>query len=32
MAAVFIQGFLFYCVCRVVEEGIKTIWNRITNE
>ena len=31
MAAVFIQGFLFYVVCRVVEEGLKTIWYRLIN-
>lgn len=32
MAAVFFQGFIFYIVCRVVEEGIKTIWYKINNE
>lgn len=32
MAAVFIQGFIFYIVCRVVEEGLKTIWYKLMNE
>ena len=32
MATVFIQGFLFYVVCRIVEEGLKTIWKRLINE
>lgn len=32
MATVFIQGFLFYIVCRVVEEGLKTIWYKIIDQ
>lgn len=32
MAAVFFQGFIFYLVCRVIEEGFKSILKKMSDD